>query len=329
VIPPPHLGRWTGRGATQPALDSRSVGSGMPETSIAPSAAHRKRTSGQRAQDELAVASAVRSVVKARAKSNPLLGLFASGKLDDREYGAGRLLEGYIGRIAARWSREIPAGLRVFTQGSNPAVGDNRVDGFSAQRKLECLFGIVGAKSAECERALLLLLVEGCTVLQISRRTGSQWRTALHRVKVGLRTIADTILPPPPEPVSDPMPEGQVSSGLRASRKRIDAVKRATPKWVDRKLMQRIYDEARRRTLQEGIVYQVDHIIPIQGDDVCGLHIPRNLQLLTKRENILKGNRNMHADVERDERFPLFGAAMPEAKRLKSHLTASRRLCRR
>jgi hypothetical protein len=323
-----HARRWTGRGATQPALDSRSVGSGMPEISIAPSTAHRKRTIGERGKDELAVTSAVRSAVKARTKSNPLLGLFASGQLDAREYGAGRLLEGLIGRIAARWSREIPAGLRVFTQGSNPAVGDNRVDGFSAQRKLEYLFGLVGAKSTECERALLLLLVEGCTVLQIARRTGAQWRTALRRVKVGLRTIADTILPPPPDPDLDPLPEAQVSSGLRASRKRIDAVKCATPKWADRKLMQRIYDEARRRTLTEGIVYQVDHIIPIQGDYVCGLHIPKNLQILTKLENVLKGNRNLHADVERDERLPLFGAAMPEAKRRNSHLTIVRPLCR-
>jgi hypothetical protein len=53
----------------------------------------------------------------------------------------------------------------------------------------------------------------------------------------------------------------------------------------------KIYEQARKLTKETGIKHEVDHIIPLQGKNVCGFHVEWNLQVITKEENQHKKNK--------------------------------------
>ena len=75
------------------------------------------------------------------------------------------------------------------------------------------------------------------------------------------------------------------------SRKRKMSVKQATPNWLselDELFIKEIYSLAVLRSKATGVEYHVDHIVPLHGKNVCGLHVPANLQLLTASDNLKK-----------------------------------------
>ena len=75
------------------------------------------------------------------------------------------------------------------------------------------------------------------------------------------------------------------------------ALEWATPDWVDTKAIKAIYAECKRITMETGVKHEVDHIIPIQGKKVCGLHVPWNLRVITKAANARKHCRFGDDDV--------------------------------
>ena len=68
----------------------------------------------------------------------------------------------------------------------------------------------------------------------------------------------------------------------------------ATPKWLtdtqkmEIRLKYRLAIELSRAT---GERHAVDHIVPLHGENICGLHVPWNLQVLTQKDNLAKYNR--------------------------------------
>lgn len=64
-----------------------------------------------------------------------------------------------------------------------------------------------------------------------------------------------------------------------------------TPKWADLEKIKLFYIEAHRLTIETGIPYEVDHIIPLQGENVSGLHVHNNLQIILRSKNRSKKNK--------------------------------------
>ena len=67
--------------------------------------------------------------------------------------------------------------------------------------------------------------------------------------------------------------------------KRIAQKRKAIPPWFEKEKVALVYKKAKEWG------FAVDHIVPLQGKNVCGLHCWANLQLLDQSLNSAKGNR--------------------------------------
>ena len=67
-----------------------------------------------------------------------------------------------------------------------------------------------------------------------------------------------------------------------------------TPKWLTPEQLfavEFMYLCSKEFTKQTGVEYHVDHIVPLQGENVSGLHVPWNLRCITAEANRKKSNK--------------------------------------
>lgn len=70
--------------------------------------------------------------------------------------------------------------------------------------------------------------------------------------------------------------------------KRMEAIVRATPEWADLALVKRIYLLRDQYAEWFGGEWHVDHIVPLRGKTVCGLHVAWNLNVIRAEDNFAK-----------------------------------------
>jgi len=85
--------------------------------------------------------------------------------------------------------------------------------------------------------------------------------------------------------------EANKSEYTKRVAKRRAALLRASPKWANSAIISFLYATRLYLTEATDEVWHVDHVVPLQGHDVCGLHVHNNLRVVPATFNLAKGNK--------------------------------------
>ena len=86
-----------------------------------------------------------------------------------------------------------------------------------------------------------------------------------------------------PRPIEQRPPRMPAIPKARAIR-----LRRATPRWADKREISRVYLQCYRTTLATGEPHHVDHFYPLAGKTVSGLHVHFNLRVIPATHNLSK-----------------------------------------
>lgn len=124
------------------------------------------------------------------------------------------------------------------------------------------------------------------------------WQAEQREASAAMRAYLESL----PKPSSEELQSAEnermaIAAQARAALIRFHSAKRRvvklqrTPPWADQAAILAVYAKAKSISDSTGVMHHVDHIIPLQGDLVSGLHVHTNLQVLPWRDNVMKRNR--------------------------------------
>lgn len=143
---------------------------------------------------------------------------------------------------------------------------------------------------AELDRAVALLAVKphtaGVPRIATSTATARRASTTSSGVQLTLALTTGWYVGPlfTVQKRRAPVIHGGTLGGKR--RRRREA--RATPPWADRAAIRAMYRQAKLLSKLTGELYVVDHIVPLDGKLVCGLHVHWNMRVVHWLENSKK-----------------------------------------
>lgn len=151
------------------------------------------------------------------------------------------------------------------------------------------------AKTGECLecRALFLISWREKNKLSVQKHNQTQYEKHAEKIKKHVRKYHESNKDIVNQKKRDYQKRNlHLYAKIKAKRKA--AQLKRTPKWVgpeEHWLIKEAYALAALRTKVMGFSWHVDHIVPLQGKIVSGLHVPNNLQVIPAVVNIRKGDR--------------------------------------
>lgn len=89
-------------------------------------------------------------------------------------------------------------------------------------------------------------------------------------------------------------PKRKADTKMRLKIKEIRKSHPAVPNWLtleQKKEIRKLHLKQKHMRDTKNKEYHIDHIVPLNGETVCGLHVPWNLQLIPEKENLSKSNK--------------------------------------
>lgn len=161
-----------------------------------------------------------------------------------------------------------------------------------------CVHGHVSfrrAKTGECLecRKLALALWRKANPSMVKAHNDSQYK--IHGEKIKANRTAYVKANPEAKRISDKKYyEANKPKYRHVRAKRRAAERQRTPAWLtsdDYWMVEEAYSLAALRTKMFGFRWDVDHVVPLLGKNVSGLHVPNNLQVISAKHNRSKSNK--------------------------------------